>query len=64
MYNDPRGVIRTAVSICEKPDATYVELDCGHIGAFNASFHYKLGDKHHCFQCGQMKIKKKSKDLS
>ena len=51
MSIDPRGPMRTVVSVEGEASVTLVTLSCGHVGNFATHFHYKVGSATHCIEC-------------
>lgn len=50
-FVDPRGPLRTVLAVEERTDTTLVTLICGHVGHFNQTWRYRVGDEHRCFAC-------------
>jgi hypothetical protein len=52
-HKDPRGPMRTTVSVHECPQGgtTNLVLSCGHTVSRVNHFHYKVGNPERCFTC-------------
>jgi len=53
MNKDPRGPNREIRKVEERADITLLTLDCGHVAQCVSHFHYKIGNQHRCYACGQ-----------
>lgn len=51
MTKDPRGPIRTITDVEKRTDVALVTLSCGHVGHFNQTFHYTVGNDARCIRC-------------
>jgi hypothetical protein len=56
---DPRRPLRSITAVRHDEKGTYPTFECGHVGNFTRCPTTNIGDRAHCFQCGNVRLQEK-----